>query len=388
MSRTRSASFESRNSRKEKAGFSLPIASSLILTSSSLPLTPKPLHTTADSKKMGYDDRSGPSRGGRGGGGGRSSHPYSRGGGGDDRGGRRDDNQEEVIEISSNRLYVHNLSWRVSWQDLKDHFRQAGEVIHTKILTEGPGGRSKGCGIVEMDTVDAAANAVEMLNDTDLQGRNILIREDREDNGGRGDRGDRPDRGDRGDDRPGTFRSDDRRGPPVRNPAPGGGGRDTCNKCGGVGHWARDCPSVIDIGRGGGGGRYDDRRGGRDDHDRRAPPARAPPRREPREGRSREPRERKAPGPDDKCNRCGGGGHWARDCTQTDTRERRAPGTEDKCNKCGQTGHWARECPSGGGGGKAAGDAPMDGAKLDNDLDTYFDGAKDAAPAAGDEVMA
>jgi hypothetical protein len=30
----------------------------------------------------------------------------------------------------------------------------------------------------------------------------------------------------------------------------------------------------------------------------------------------------------------------------------------------------------------------MDGAKLDNDLDTYFDGAKDAAPAAGDEVMA
>ena len=89
----------------------------------------------------------GPSRGSRGGGG-RSSHPYSRGSD------RRGDYEEEVIEISTNRLYVHNLSWRVSWQDLKDHFRQAGEVIHTKILTEGPGGRSKGCGIVEMDTVD------------------------------------------------------------------------------------------------------------------------------------------------------------------------------------------------------------------------------------------
>ena len=113
----------------------------------------------------------GPSRGSRGGGG-RSSHPYSRGGD------RRGDYEEEVIEISTNRLYVHNLSWRVSWQDLKDHFRQAGEVIHTKILTEGPGGRSKGCGIVEMDSVDSAANAVEMLNDTELQGRNILIRED------------------------------------------------------------------------------------------------------------------------------------------------------------------------------------------------------------------
>ena len=161
----------------------------------------------------------GPSRGSRGGGG-RSSHPYSRGSD------RRGDYEEEVIEISTNRLYVHNLSWRVSWQDLKDHFRQAGEVIHTKILTEGPGGRSKGCGIVEMDSVDSAANAVEMLNDTELQGRNILIREDREDNGGR-DGG----------------RYDDRRGPPAR-----GGDRDTCNKCGGVGHWARDCPSVVGIG--------------------------------------------------------------------------------------------------------------------------------------------
>ena len=157
----------------------------------------------------------GPSRGSRGGGG-RSSHPYSRGGD------RRGDYEEEVIEISTNRLYVHNLSWRVSWQDLKDHFRQAGEVIHTKILTEGPGGRSKGCGIVEMDTVDRAANAVEMLNDTELQGRNILIREDREDNGGR---------------EGGGARYDDRRGPPAR----GGGDRDTCNRCGGIGHWARDC---------------------------------------------------------------------------------------------------------------------------------------------------
>ena len=51
-----------------------------------------------------------------------------------------------------------------------DHFRQAGEVVHSKIMTEGPGGRSKGCGIIEMSSVDEAANAIEMLNDTDLNG--------------------------------------------------------------------------------------------------------------------------------------------------------------------------------------------------------------------------
>ena len=103
---------------------------------------------------------------------------------------------------STNRPCVHSRAWRVAWQDRQDHFRQAGEVIHTKSLTEGPGGRSKGCGIVEMDTVDSAANAVEMLNDTELQGRNILIHEDREDNSGRegrngrhGDRSGRPAQG-------------------------------------------------------------------------------------------------------------------------------------------------------------------------------------------------
>ena len=68
----------------------------------------------------------------------------------------------------------------MSWQDLKDHFRQAGEVVRSEIFTQGPGGRSKGCGIVEMASVDDAANAVEKLVDSELHGRRILIREDRQ----------------------------------------------------------------------------------------------------------------------------------------------------------------------------------------------------------------
>lgn len=63
------------------------------------------------------------------------------------------------------------------------------------------------------------------------------------------------------------------------------------------------------------------------------------------------------------------------------------PGADDKCNKCGAMGHWARDCPS-GGDAKAGGAAAADGAKLDTDLDTYFDGAKEEAAPAGDEVMA
>lgn len=79
----------------------------------------------------------------------------------------------------SRRCYVGNLSWDVAWQDLKDHMREAGEVIHAEVITE-PNGRSKGCGIVEYATADDARKAIATLSDTDLKGRMIFVREDRE----------------------------------------------------------------------------------------------------------------------------------------------------------------------------------------------------------------
>ena len=77
------------------------------------------------------------------------------------------------------RVYVGNLSWDVAWQDLKDHMRQAGEVIHAEVITEY-NGRSKGCGIVEFATEEAAQEAISTLTDTELRGRMIFVREDRE----------------------------------------------------------------------------------------------------------------------------------------------------------------------------------------------------------------
>jgi RNA recognition motif-containing protein len=108
----------------------------------------------------------------------------------------------------SNRVYVGNLSWSTSWQDLKDHMRDAGDVQYAKILQDRDG-RSKGCGIVEFTTVEGAKDAIEKLTDTELKGRKIFVREDREDGkrgGGGGNRG--GDRGGEGGSAPAAESSD------------------------------------------------------------------------------------------------------------------------------------------------------------------------------------
>lgn len=77
------------------------------------------------------------------------------------------------------RVYVGNLSWDTRWQGLKDHMREAGDVVHAEIFTEASG-RSAGCGIVEFETPEGAENAINTLNDSMLDGRSIFVREDRE----------------------------------------------------------------------------------------------------------------------------------------------------------------------------------------------------------------
>jgi RNA recognition motif-containing protein len=122
----------------------------------------------------------------------------------------------------SNRVYVGNLSWSTSWQDLKDHMRDVGDVQYAKVLQDRDG-RSKGCGIVEFTTVEGAADAIEKLTDTELKGRKIFVREDRED-GKKG--GDRPPRTEGGDRPPRTEGGDkSEKGEASEGaPAPSGGG--------------------------------------------------------------------------------------------------------------------------------------------------------------------
>lgn len=84
---------------------------------------------------------------------------------------------------ANTRVYVGNLSWSVSWRELKDHMKSVGDVIRADVLTSYDG-RSKGCGIVEFASAAEAQKAVEELNNTELMGRQIFVREDREQGGG------------------------------------------------------------------------------------------------------------------------------------------------------------------------------------------------------------
>jgi len=77
-------------------------------------------------------------------------------------------------------VYVGNLSWDVSWQELKDHFKSAGNVLHADVMLEPGTTRSKGCGLVTFANARDAANAIQTLHDTELNGRLIFVREDRE----------------------------------------------------------------------------------------------------------------------------------------------------------------------------------------------------------------
>eukprot|EP00192_Tetraselmis_astigmatica_P012931 CAMPEP_0117670812 /NCGR_PEP_ID=MMETSP0804-20121206/12978_1 /TAXON_ID=1074897 /ORGANISM="Tetraselmis astigmatica, Strain CCMP880" /LENGTH=389 /DNA_ID=CAMNT_0005479187 /DNA_START=119 /DNA_END=1289 /DNA_ORIENTATION=+ len=81
--------------------------------------------------------------------------------------------------VVGRRLYVQNLSFETDWRMLKDHFRQAGDVVHADVL-EDQSGRSKGCGIVEYRSPHDALRAMQLLSNTDLDGRPLHIREDRE----------------------------------------------------------------------------------------------------------------------------------------------------------------------------------------------------------------
>ncbi len=86
------------------------------------------------------------------------------------------------------KLYVGNLSFQTSSEDLQRLFAQAGTVESASVVEDRETGRSRGFGFVEMATAEEGQKAIEQFNGKDFNGRNLNVNEarPREDRGGRG----------------------------------------------------------------------------------------------------------------------------------------------------------------------------------------------------------
>jgi RNA recognition motif-containing protein len=91
----------------------------------------------------------------------------------------------------SMKLYVGNLSFNTSSEDLRELFSQAGAVESASVVEDRDTGRSRGFGFVEMATREEGEAAIQQFNGKEVGGRNLNVNEakPREDRGGGGGRG-------------------------------------------------------------------------------------------------------------------------------------------------------------------------------------------------------
>src|SRR2546423_15357848 len=88
----------------------------------------------------------------------------------------------------STKLYVGNLSFQTTSQELQELFAQAGTVESANVIEDRDTGRSKGFAFVEMSTQEEAASAIEQFNGKEIGGRALKVNEarPRENRGGGG----------------------------------------------------------------------------------------------------------------------------------------------------------------------------------------------------------
>lgn len=98
------------------------------------------------------------------------------------------------------KLYVGNLAYAVTEEDLRNLFSQSGTVESVAVISDKFTGQSKGFGFVEMADAGGAAAAIQSLDGTEFKGRNLKVNEakPREGGGGGGRSGDRSGGGGRG----------------------------------------------------------------------------------------------------------------------------------------------------------------------------------------------
>jgi cold-inducible RNA-binding protein len=75
----------------------------------------------------------------------------------------------------SKKLFVGGLSWNTTEEGLRRAFEKFGEVVEAKVITDRETGRSRGFGFVTFSGDDSARQAMEGLNDAELDGRKIKV---------------------------------------------------------------------------------------------------------------------------------------------------------------------------------------------------------------------
>ncbi|NCU32855.1 MAG: RNA-binding protein [Candidatus Moranbacteria bacterium] len=73
-------------------------------------------------------------------------------------------------------IFIANLSFKLRDEELRKVFEPYGEVETARVITDRRTGRSRGYGFVVMPNEDEATNAIRELNDTEVEGRNIVVK--------------------------------------------------------------------------------------------------------------------------------------------------------------------------------------------------------------------
>ena len=76
-------------------------------------------------------------------------------------------------------IYLGNIAWSMTEDTVEALFAEFGTVSSVKIITDKYSGRSKGFGFVEMDDDAAAQKAIDALNDSEQEGRNLRVNQAR-----------------------------------------------------------------------------------------------------------------------------------------------------------------------------------------------------------------
>lgn len=77
--------------------------------------------------------------------------------------------------MSQSKLYVGNLPYSSNDDSLRELFAQYGEVVSATVIVDKFSQRSKGFGFVEMSTSEEAQAAIDALNETEVEGRKIVV---------------------------------------------------------------------------------------------------------------------------------------------------------------------------------------------------------------------